>query len=87
MKKPRSPVTSATPGPSSIRIDEALTKTEFLHRLKIGNTSWNTMRAAGLRSVLIGRQRYVLGADALAFFTKMAERQDGEENETPNQPR
>jgi hypothetical protein len=70
-----------TPAPSvggSIRADEVLPLVEFCRRLRIGQKTWRSMKAAGLRSCEIGRQRYIIGRDAIDFFAKLAERQAAE---------
>jgi hypothetical protein len=62
----------------SIRADEVLPLQEFCRRLRIGQKTWRSMKAAGLRSCEFGRQRYIVGRDALNFFTTLAERQAGD---------
>ena len=63
-------------GSGSIRADELMPLQEFCRRLRIGRKTWYSMRDAGLRSAEIGKQRYILGRDALEFFAGLAERQD-----------
>ena len=40
---------------------------EFLRRVCWGRKTWTSAQRAGLPSIQIGRQRYVLGEDFLAF--------------------
>ena len=61
----------------SIRADEVLPLQEFCRRLRIGRKTWYSMRDAGLRSCAIGKQVYIIGRDALDFFTTLADRQAG----------
>jgi hypothetical protein len=63
----------------SIRADEVLPLAEFCRRLRIGRKTWYTMKAAGLRSCEIGKQRYIVGRDAVDFFATLAERQGGDD--------
>lgn len=77
MRKPN-PATASV-GPGSIRADELMPLAEFCRRLRIGRKTWYRMKSAGLRSAEIGKQRYILGHDALDFFAKLAQRQGGVE--------
>ncbi len=67
-----------TPARGSIRADEVLPLGEFCRRLNIGVKTWRGMRDSGLRSAKIGKQRFIVGADAVQFFAKLAERGDGD---------
>jgi hypothetical protein len=71
----------------SIRADELVTLTEFCRRLRIGQKTWRSMKAAGLRSAAIGKQRYIIGKDILDFFGRLTaqhteESADGERQHT-----
>ena len=70
MTKPR-PTTPA----GSIRSDELLPLSEVRRRLGIGYKTAAKAQRDGLRTIPYGRQKFVLGADILAFFRDLAERQ------------
>jgi hypothetical protein len=75
MKHPST--SQAPPVGGSIRADEVLPLAEFCRRLRIGRKTWYSMKAAGLRSCEIGKQRYIIGRDVLDFFAKLTEQQAG----------
>ena len=56
-----------------IREGELYTLTEFKRRLAIQNAAWYGLKEQGLRTVRAGSRTYVLGADALRFFERLAE--------------
>ena len=60
-----------------VRGDEVYSLTELRRRLQWGEHATRMAKAAGLRLVPFGREKFVLGADVLAFFRKLADRQQG----------
>jgi hypothetical protein len=72
------PLDKPTPRPlGSIHRDEALPLAEFGRRMNLGNEALADAQRAGLRTILFGRVKYVLGDDALRWFQQLAERQGG----------
>jgi hypothetical protein len=74
----------ASPKPSSpparepaavIRADELYSLAELRRRLGWAEHAVRQARLAGLRMVVFGRAKYVLGSDVLAFFARLAEQQ------------
>jgi hypothetical protein len=45
---------------------------EFRRRMGVSVKGWRSMQAHGLRSIACGKQKFVLGSDALEFFRKLA---------------
>jgi hypothetical protein len=66
---------TATRTPGVIRADEAYTVAEFRRRATLQRYALSQAQRAGLRIVAVGRKRYVLGADWLAFLAQQAELQ------------
>jgi len=60
----------------SVRADEVLSQRELQRRFGWQEHSLRQARLAGLRTVQFGRERYVIGADVLDFFRKLAEKGD-----------
>lgn len=52
----------------SVRSDELLTLAELKRRLSWGDRSVAAAQRAGLRAVGFGRQKFVLGADVIAWL-------------------
>lgn len=77
MRKPQAPTAPA--GPASIRRDEVMPFAEAARRLGWCAKSRRYAQRDGLRVIPYGRFQYVLGADILDFFQRLAERQAGEE--------
>lgn len=59
----------------SIHADELLPMREFGRRLNLANRALADAQRQGLRTILFGRCKYVLGSDAIAFFQGLAEQQ------------
>jgi hypothetical protein len=64
--------------PAVIRSGEVYSLAELRRRLQWKEHAVRQARVNGLRLVTFGRQKYCLGEDALAFFRKLAERQQAE---------
>jgi hypothetical protein len=69
-------------GHGSVSAGEVLTPREFGRRLGLATRALCDAQRAGLRTVLVGRVKFVLGADALAWFTQQAEQQTAERQRT-----
>lgn len=68
----RAPATHPAPRQlGSIRADEAMPSEEFRRRMGLTAKSWRAMLARGLRAVPCGKQKFVIGADALDFFRRI----------------
>ena len=74
MKTPH-PHKPAKRAPAVIRAGEVYSLAELRRRLGWGLHYVRQARVAGLRLVTFGREKYCLGEDVLAFFRKLAERQ------------
>jgi len=61
----------------SVDGNELLRLAELKRRLGWGEHAVRQARAAGLRLVAFGREKYALGADVLDFFRRLAEEQAG----------
>ncbi len=68
------------PTPTVIRADAVYSWAELRRRLGWAEHSGRQARIAGLRLVTFGRQKYCLGEDVLAFFRKLADRQQAAEH-------
>ena len=62
-------------GPAVIRADAVYSWVELRRRLGWQEHAARQARVKGLRLITFGRQKYCLGEDALAFFRKLADRQ------------
>ncbi len=58
-----------------IRNGELYTLEEFAKRARWRRHSIRQARKLGLRTILFGSRRYVLGSDGLRFFERLAEQQ------------
>jgi hypothetical protein len=58
----------------SVRADELMPSEEFRRRMGLGVKAWRQLLARGLPAVAAGKQRFVIGSDALHFFRRMAEK-------------
>jgi hypothetical protein len=68
-------------GRGSVRADEVLTLREFGRRLGLASRALCDCQRGGLRTVLCGRVKFVIGADALDYFRRLADAQaSGEGN-------
>ncbi|HUT88947.1 MAG TPA: hypothetical protein VMY37_05605 [Thermoguttaceae bacterium] len=77
-KHTRRPQRPAGPGPGgSIQAGEVLTLAELKRRLGWGEHAVRQARRAGLRLIPFGREKFALGSDVLAFFTRLGEQQPG----------
>lgn len=59
--------------PGVIDAPAAYTVAEFRRRTGMAQYAFRQARANGLRVVAVGKKRYVLGADWLAFLAKQAQ--------------
>ena len=64
----------------SIHAGEVLSMAEFGRRLGFADKALSDAQKAGLRTILFGRCKFVLGSDALVWFRRLAEHQAGGEN-------
>jgi hypothetical protein len=62
-------------GPAVIRSGEVYSLAELRRRLQWQEHALRMARAAGLRLVSFGRQKFVLGSDILEFFKRLGDRQ------------
>lgn len=67
---------STAPAVEPIRKGGVYLKGDFCRRLRWKAHAWRQAKRAGLRSLTFGRQVYILGSDALAFFSQIAEQQE-----------
>lgn len=75
----RKPTPSQPPvGPTSIRADEVMPFAEAARRLGWCAKSRRYAQRDGLRVIPYGRYQYVLGADLIAFFERLASTRDRE---------
>ena len=75
MRRPLDPA----PGPRSVRADELMSLREFGRRLGLAKRALCDCQRGGLRTVLVGRCKFVLGSDALAWFAQQAAAQSDRE--------
>ncbi len=73
MKRPLDPTPAI--GRGSVRADEVMSLREFGRRLGLAARALCDCQRAGLRTVLVGRCKFVIGADALRWFAAMAQQQ------------
>ena len=73
------PLTPPPRASGSIHADELLSMAEFGRRLGFAHKALADAQRGGLRTILFGRCKFVLGSDALDFFRKLAEQQAGQE--------
>jgi hypothetical protein len=65
------------PALGSVHRDEVLPLREFGRRMGLASRALADAQRRGLRTVLFGRVKFVLGADAMAWFASLAERPEG----------
>jgi hypothetical protein len=73
MKRPVDP--TPTVGRGSISAHEVLTLREFGRRLGLANKALCDAQKAGLKTALVGRVKFVVGAHAVEWFRQQAEQQ------------
>jgi len=72
MKRPTEPLPRSM---GSVSAKEVLPLREFGRRLGLASRALADAQRQGLRTVLFGRTKYVLGSDALDWFRQLAEQQ------------
>jgi hypothetical protein len=74
------PRLSPTPTPTlgSVRSDEIMPKREYCRRMAVTKSAWAELRRRGFPFVQVGKQVYVDGAAAVAWFRALADRQAGD---------
>lgn len=82
MKTPH-PHNPAKRSPAVVRSGEVYSLAELRRRLQWQEHSVRQARVNGLRLVVFGRAKYVLGEDVLAFFRRLAERQQAPTGSRP----
>ncbi len=70
--------------PAVVRSGEVYSLAELRRRLGWAEASVRQARIAGLRLVTFGRQKFALGEDVLAFFRRLAERQQTQTDSRSN---
>jgi hypothetical protein len=70
---------SPTIGRGSVRADEVMSLREFGRRLGLASRALCDAQRAGLKTVLLGRTKYVIGKHALQFFERLAAEAQGAE--------
>jgi hypothetical protein len=70
-----SPTPKTSNAPGVIRDGEVYRLREVCRRLGWKEHAIRQARAAGLRTIIFGREKFILGRDVLSFFEKIAERQ------------
>jgi len=77
MREP--PATRSTPRPPAspaeavgVRADEVLSRRDLMLRLRWGRKQWSRAQAAGLKSVLLGRERYIVGRWVIELLERLA---------------
>jgi len=74
-------MTSPNPSPrppAVVRDGELYSLQELRHRLQWAEHAMRQARVAGLKTILFGSKKYVLGSDVLAFFERLKDKQGGE---------
>lgn len=71
-RKPSSP----SPTPAVVNRNEVYSLCELRRRLQWQEHAVRQARLAGLRFVIFGRQKFVLGSDVIDFFQRLAEQQE-----------
>ncbi len=74
---PRSRTTTPPPPKTlgSVSAGEVMPLVVFGERMNLANRSLAAAQRAGLRTILFGRVKFVLGSDALVWFSQLAEKQ------------
>ena len=65
--------------PAVVRSGELYSLQELRSRLQWQEHACRQARILGLRTILFGSKKYVLGEDVLSFFRKLGEKQGGTE--------
>lgn len=73
--------TTPPTGRGSVSAGEVLTLREFGRRLGLANKALCDAQKAGLKTALVGRVKFVVGADAVEWFRQQAEHQAGDGTE------
>lgn len=68
----------------SISADELMPMREFGRRLDLHDKALSDAQKAGLRTVLFGRCKFVLGSDAIDFFRGLAADQADQRHNDPD---
>ena len=63
-------------GCGSVSFTEVMTMREFGRRLGLGQRACCDAQRQGLRTILFGRCKFVLGQDVVAWFRRLAEEQE-----------
>lgn len=56
----------------SVRADELMPSEEFRRRMNLGVKAWRSLIGKGLPCIRLGKQAFVDGAAAVAFFRKLS---------------
>lgn len=72
-------------GVGSVSFTEVMTMREFGRRLGLAQQACSDAQHKGLRTILFGRTKFVLGQDVIAWFRRLAEEQEskGRDDELP----
>jgi hypothetical protein len=73
MKRPTDPPPRSL---GSVHRDEAMPLKEFGRRMNLANRALADAQRAGLKTVLFGRVKFVLGSDAIDWFKQLGEQQE-----------
>jgi hypothetical protein len=68
-------------GVGSVSITEVMTLREFGRRLGLAKRACADAQRQGLRTILFGRCKFVLGQDVVAWFRRLAEEQASKNSE------
>ena len=71
------PKQAPSPGSGSISAHEIVTLRETGRRLGLGVRCMCDLQKAGLRTVTLGRRKFLLGSDLIDFARRLAEEQHG----------
>ena len=75
MKRPPDNRKDALIGHGSVSTNEVLSLREAGRRLGLASRALCDCQRQGLRTILCGRVKYVLGSDVLAFFQQLRDKQ------------
>lgn len=72
-------------GVGSVSFTEVMTLREFGRRLGLAQQACSDAQHRGLRTILFGRTKFVLGQDVIAWFRRLTEEQEskGRDAELP----
>ena len=62
-------------GCGSVRADEVMPLSELQRRFRLGYKGTAEAQRQGLRTIALGRQKFILGRDVLRFFERPADQQ------------